>query len=175
MHNDPKTTKHWGDLYAERAQGGDVPAGNGITIPPVLEARDRVYGGTMPTPDVPDAEPGGAQPRNRRSTKRTFSPFNIILLLLGVAIVSVLYISNVLAVGQLLRQIDGLERMHRRLQNDHELLHAQINRLSSLERVSAEAQANLGLRTPSQAPVWLTADEDRVRELEQALQDRRNK
>jgi cell division protein FtsL len=165
--------KHWGQVYSDRALG---PDGTGaIAIPRVREARDMVYSGTMPSPDAAPSPIVTAESRNRRWTRRTFSPFNIILALIAVAVVSVLYISNVLAVGRLLGQINELEQTHQRLLNNQELLRAQINKLSSLERIGTVAQQQLGLRTPGQAPVWLPADEERVQELEQALQERRQK
>jgi cell division protein FtsL len=175
MNDNPNSGTNWGELYADKARQADPPPGGTITIAPVREARDRVYGGTMPSPESAAPDTGGTAPRNRRSTRRKYSPFNIILLLLAVAIVSVLYISNVLAVGRLLRQIDDLERTHQRLLNEQVMLHAQVNRLSSLERISTEARARLGLQTPAQAPVWLQVDEERVRELEQAIQEHRTR
>jgi len=170
MSDGVNKNRNWGRVYADRAQEPGA-----IAVPRVREARDMVYRGTMPSPNEPPPTAATPDMGNRRSMRRKFSPFNIILVLLAVAVVSVLYIRNVLAVGMLLRQINDLEQTHERLLNDQEMLRAQINRLSSLERVGKVAQEQLGLRTPSQAPVWLPGDEERVQELEQALQERRQK
>jgi cell division protein FtsB len=146
---------------------------NDISIPRVREARDMVYNGTMPSPDpTQQSSPLPGVTRNRRTTRRKYSPFNIILSLLLIAVVSVLYISNILAVGRLSRQINDLEQIHQRMQNEQELLRAQINRLSSLERIGKDAGAALGLGTPTTTPVWLEVDRERIAELEATLKER---
>ncbi len=148
----------------------DDAVGGTISIPRVREARDLVYSGTMPVPASPGTgDPAAARPRNRRGTRRAISPFNMILILLGVAVVSVLYISNVLAVGRLLIQNNTLEVKHRQLLNDQELLRAQISRLESLERVEKVATEQLGLKPPTQPPVWLEVDPERVQDVQHAL------
>jgi cell division protein FtsL len=173
MSDSVRNETTWGRVYAERSQESSET--DAIAVPRVHEARDTIYGGTMPFADGQPAPPPSVETRNRRASRRKFSPFNMILALLAMAIISVLYISNVLTVGRLLQQINDLEQAHQRLLNDQEMLRAQVNRLSSLERVEKIAQEQLGLRTPGQAPVWLPADEERIRELEQALQERRQR
>jgi cell division protein FtsL len=165
-----KSETTWGQIYANRAQQPEPVPEKGIVVPRIREARDMVYNGTMPAPE-PEAKviPMPGVTRNRRTTKRKFSPFNMILLLLSIAIVSVLYISNILAVGRLVRQINILEQTHQRLVNEQELLRAQINRLSSLERINQDVAVQFGLGTPTTPPVWLNIDRARVQELEDAL------
>jgi len=173
-----KPEKKWGQIYADRAlQPEPEPEQErGIVIPRVGEARDFVYNGPMTQDEsVPRSAPMPGVQRNRRSTKRKVSPFNVVLLLFAVAVVSVLYISNILAVSRLLREIDVLENTHRRLQDEQELMRADINRLSSLERVERVASEQLGLGTPTSVPVWLEVDQDRIAELERALNARQRR
>jgi cell division protein FtsL len=171
MSDGTKGDKNWGQMYADRAQQPAVPGT--LPIPRVREARDMVYGGTMPAPDGSPESGPAPEARNRRTSKRKYSPFNVIIVLLALAVVSVLYIGNVLAVGRLLGQINELEQAHQRMYNDQQQLRAQINRLSGLERMEKLAQEQLGLRTPAQAPVWLPANDARVQELDEALRERR--
>jgi len=173
-----KPEKKWGQIYADRAlQPEPEPEQErGIVIPRVREARDLVYNGPMTQDEsVPRSAPMPGVQRNRRSTKRKVSPFNVVHLLFAVAVVSVLYISNILAVSRLLREIDVLENTHRRLQDEQELMRADINRLSSLERVERVASEQLGLGTPTSVPVWLEVDQDRIAELERALNARQRR
>ena len=124
-----------------------------------------VYSGTMMENLGEGVESTG---RNRKSTRRTFSTFNLMLMLLGSAVIIVLYISNVIKVSQLLAEIDKLEAQHRRMTMEQELLHAQVNRMSSLERVRKLSEEQLGLRNPTEPPVWIKVDEEKIRAVEQA-------
>jgi cell division protein FtsL len=82
------------------------------------------------------------------------------------AIVSVLYISNVIAVGRLSAEIGALEERHRSIQNEQELLRAEIVRLSGFERIRALAESQHGMKLSEAVPGWLTVDPDRVAELD---------
>jgi hypothetical protein len=66
--------------------------------------------------------------------------------LLLAAVASVLYISNVIAVGRLAAEVGVLEEQYRTVVNEQEILRAQIARLSGLERM----------------PGWLTIEQERV-------------
>ncbi len=171
----PPPNQNPGQVYAERALQPDDGTHGTISIPRVREARDLVYSGTMPPPAAAGVEAPAARPRNRRGARRAISPFNMILILLAVAVVSVLYISNVLAVGRLLIQNNTLEVKHRQLINDQEILRAQISRLESLERVEKVATEQLGLKPPTQPPVWLEVDPERVQEVQNALDQQQSK
>ncbi|MGH2569192.1 MAG: FtsL-like putative cell division protein [Bacteroidota bacterium] len=138
---------------------------------PSPSARPMVYGGTMPAPPDQPSSPGSvAMPRNRKITTRTVSTFYIILLLFGAAAVIVLYISNIIAVDHLMMEINNLQKQNQRLMSEQEILKAEINRLSSLERVNRIAAEELGLVNPKEPPVWMSVDPERVRAVEEALQ-----
>ncbi len=89
-------------------------------------------------------------------------------MLLGAAIAIVLYISNIIAVNQLMNEVNSLETQHRRILMEQEILKAQINKMASLERVQEIAEKDLGLKTPQEPPVWLNVDRARVKEIEEA-------
>ena len=129
-----------------------------------------VYGGTMMEnmgKELP--APGNDMP----VTRRPRSTFNLMLFLVGSAVAIVLYISNVIKVNQLLAEINKLEGQHRRILMDQELLKAQINRMSSLERIRKLGEENLGLKNPTEPPVWIKVDEEKIRTLEEAAQKRK--
>ena len=155
-----------GEIYAARAMEDREPPVSPGAIPRVREARDRVYNGTV----EPLMGPNGQPPlRNRKQKRRTVSPFTIVLILLGGAVSSVLYIGNILAVGHLMVQINVLQTKHQQILNDQELLKAQINRLSGWERIQQLAHDQLGLQNPKQLPTWIEIDPDRVNDVEEVF------
>jgi cell division protein FtsL len=172
-----KQAQNLGEIYAERAMAGPGQPVSTISIPRIREARDMVYSGTTPpqtersdeTVNVPSS------PKNRKTSRRKVSPFNVIVILFGVAVISVLYISNILAVGRLVIQIDQLQKQHQQLTNDQELLKAQVNRLSALDRVQQIAQDQLGLRSPKQIPMWIAIDPERIQRIEEVVQSHMHK
>ena len=154
----------------------DDSTGGTISIPRVREARDMVYSGPLESPTPAAAESASTSPsRNRRATRRRVSPFNLIVILLGVAVVSVLYISNILAVGRLLIQINQLDAKHQQLLNEQEMLRVQISRLASLERVERMAADELGMQAPKQPPIWLEPAPERIQEVQNAIEQHQAK
>ena len=164
-------TKNLGEVYAARAMAGSEPSVSTISIPKIREARDMVYNGTdtMPTKETatPDDTP---LVFNKKQSRRKVSPFTIILILLGGAVASVLYIGNILAVGRLMAQNNQLQMKHRQILNGQDLLKAQIDRLSSLERIQPIARDQLGLQNSKQLPVWIEINSERVNQVEEVLQ-----
>jgi cell division protein FtsL len=140
--------------------------------------RFKIYGGTMgngaPAGLAVDASYAPSRelitPRPRKIIRRKVSPFNIVLLLLAAAVFIVLYIGNIIAVDQLSNEINALETQHQRILMEQEVHKAQINRLSSLERIRQRAEEELGLQNPKEPPVWLNVDQQKVREVEEALE-----
>ena len=138
-----------------------------ISIPKIREARDMVYNGTINSLESGTSSASTVQAqRSKKQKGRRVSPFTIVLLLLGGAVSSVLYIGNILAVGQLMIQINQLQTKHHQILNEQELLKAQINRLSGLERVQQIAHDQLGLQNPKKLPVWIEIDPERANEVE---------
>jgi cell division protein FtsL len=160
-----------GEVYAARATVESEPLASTISIPKVREARDMVYNGTSTTLSnngtIADGTPLS---RNKKQSRRKVSPFTIVLLLLGVAVASILYIGNILTVGRLMAQINQYQTKHRQILNEQELLKAQMNRLSGIERIQQIARDQLGLQNSKQLPVWMEMNPERVNQVEEVLQ-----
>jgi cell division protein FtsL len=164
--------KNLGEIYAERAMSDPEPTSSSISIPSIRESRDMVYSGS-PNPmfraiQVSSDSPSMAQ--NRKKTKRKVSPFAVMVGLFVLAVVSVLYIGNILAVGHLLGQINQLQNKHQQFISEQEILRAQINRMAGLERIQQIAQDQLGMQKPKQLPVWIEINPERVQQVEEILQ-----
>ena len=132
-----------------------------------------IYGGTTSSP-MPQDEftRQGPDARNRVVNKRKRSPFNLMLTMIGVAIAIVLYVGNVIAVQELLKDVSDEQARLQQILNEQEMLKAQINRMSSLERIRKMAEDNLGLHNPKGPPQWIQIDGDKVREIRQMLSSR---
>jgi cell division protein FtsB len=175
-----KTYKNGAEILAERAQepnptaraDAEARVRTRISQDPA-PSRRMIYSGTMPVPAQADASTGvSLPPRNRKITRRRVSPFNIILLLMGLAAAIVLYIGNIIAVDQLVGDIHKQEIKLQVILNEQEMLRARINQMSSLERIRKRAEEELGLQNPSAAPNWLHIDPEKAREIEEALPKR---
>ena len=140
-------------------------------VEPEPPARPDVYPGNMPVGRPLETAPIYPGPRNRKIVRRRTSPFSIILILLGTAVAIVLYISNIIAVNQLLGEINSLRSQYERISMEQEILRAQINRMASLDRIQEKAQSDLGLKNPAESPVWLQIDQQKVKEIEEARKE----
>jgi cell division protein FtsL len=74
------------------------------------------------------------------------------------AVAIVLYISNIITVNRLVVEVGELEQKHAAVVNSNEILRAEINRRSSLERIGRIATEQLGLQHPKQQPHVLEVD-----------------
>ena len=159
-----------GEIYAARAMDDVEPPISPISIPKIREARDMVYNGTT-NPFNDNAAPASnlQAPRNKKQKSRRVSPFTIVVFLLVGAVSSVLYIGNILTVGHLMAQINLLQTKHQQILNEQELLKAQTNRLSGLERIQQLAHDKLGLQNSRQLPVWIEIDPERVNEVKEVF------
>jgi len=106
----------------------------------------------------------------KKKTKK-ISPFTVVLFLFALAIASVLYISNKLAVNRLIVQINQMESKHMEMLNEQEILKAKINKLSSLERIRKIASEQLGLQDNKQLPVWLEVAPGREELINETIQE----
>lgn len=169
-----RTYRNSAELLAERAMSPDVPSRSERTpFPPAkVEQRRLIYGGTMPIPPQAELPPGTTlPPANRRYTRRKVSPFNIILALMGTAAAIVLYISNVIAVNQLVNDIHRSDVQLQEILSDQEALRARINQMSSLERIRKRAEDELGLKNPADVPGWIDVDQEKIRTTEEASRE----
>jgi cell division protein FtsL len=104
--------------------------------------------------DVPLEYMQAAAPRRRRM--RGLTTFNIVIVLILFAVLVTVYISNVVAVDNLMIQKIELEREEQLLLQDRETLRAEINMLSSYNRIQKIATEELGLVHANQQPYSLT-------------------
>ena len=152
------------DAYLRRATDRSAASSS-------ADLRDAVYSGASNSA----VESAVARPKNRTATRRRVSPFSVVMALLVTAVASVVYISNIIAVGQLVVQVGELEGRNQRLLNEQEMLRAQLNRMSSLERIRQMAETDLGLKNSAAVPGWLTVSPERVREIEAVMQNARRR
>ncbi len=94
-------------------------------------------------------------PARKRRT-RGLTTFNIVAVLILFAVLVVVYISNVVTVDSLMMEQIGLEREEQLLLQERETLRAEINMLSSYNRIQAIATEELGLVHANQQPYSLT-------------------
>ena len=127
------------------------------------------YKGTMPDPSG-EVSPASMYRNRKLAAPRKVSTFNIILMLFAAATVIVLYVSNIIAVSQLMSEINTLNGQYQKALNEQEILKAEINRLSSLERINRKAAEELGLVNLKTPPVWLNVDPEKIREVQEAIQ-----
>lgn len=92
----------------------------------------------------------------RRKRMRGLTTFNIVLMLIAFAALLVVYISNVVAVDGLMMEQIAVEREEKQLLQDRESLRAEINMLSSYNRIQKIAVEELGLVHANQQPYSLT-------------------
>jgi len=151
--------------------GRTIEPDGGFATPPRVRTGstpERIYNTSLPELERMGASsPSMTVPKNRKATQRKISPFTIVLFLIGAAIVSVLYISNILTVGRLLAHINKMQAKHQQILNEQEMLKVQLNRLASLDRIQQVAQKDLNLINPKQAPVWIEIDPEKVEQVEE--------
>jgi cell division protein FtsL len=104
--------------------------------------------------DVPLDYMQATPPRRRRM--RGLTTFNIVLMLVGFAALLVVYISNVVAVDELMMEQVKVEREQQQLLQQRETLRAEINMLTSYNRIQKIAVEELGLVHANQQPYSLT-------------------
>jgi cell division protein FtsL len=120
----------------------------------VKERRLLYNGGDSETTRPNEPAHGGLSFPKRRS-----STFNTMATLFLAAVAIVLYISNIIAVNRLAVEVNDLQQKYAAVQNGNEILRAEINRRSSLERIGKIAGEQLGLEHPKQQPGVLDVDE----------------
>jgi cell division protein FtsB len=159
------------ETFATSTLEESEPIVSSISIPRIREPRDMVYSGTVNMPLGENAIISGTPlSRDKKQQRRKISPFTVILILFSIAVASVFYIGNILVVGRLLTKINQLQIKHRQIVNQQELLKAQINKLSNLERIQQLAHDQLGLQNTKQLPVWIEIDPEQINQVEEVIQ-----
>ncbi|HUL44027.1 MAG TPA: hypothetical protein VLY03_06680 [Bacteroidota bacterium] len=131
-------------------------------VAPELKERRYIYGGEGPRPS-PEFAPRG----NRRAPARGRSPLRLLTLLFGVSLLIVVYVWNKITVDRLVVEVNDLQLQYAKLADANEVLRAEINRKSGLERIGKKATEQLHLISPPQQPLWFSIDADRLKDIQQ--------
>ena len=126
-----------------------------------VEGGRRFYNGGIASEDVPPNEPAS---RGEKYVRTPSSTFNTILILFFAAVAIVVYISNIIAVNRLAVEVNELRQKYETIANGNEILRAEVNRQSSLDRIGKIAIEQLGLRYSKQQPQFLEVDERSIRD-----------
>lgn len=130
----------------------------------------RIYSDTIALPYTDQNRmPGYAVRTNARTKKRSkVKTTNVVGGMILFAAAALLYVGNVIAVNNLAKEVNDLTAKYHKTVAVNELLRTEINRKSSLDRISLMAQEELDMVNPSEAPAWFEVDRQKVQELENA-------
>ena len=126
-----------------------------------LTERRYVYNGEA-TQQVRDFMPRG----NRIVKRRKRSPFTIIVILFVISLLIVFYVWNKITVNRLAVEVNDLQNQYQRITGANEILRAEINKKSNLERIGKIATERLNLTYPKEQPIWFTVDNNRLDHIE---------
>jgi len=121
-----------------------------------------IYGGDTVLYDPQQTVPGYAVRPVRtpavKKTKMTTIMVNVFVFVVG----CLFYTSTVIAVIRLGREMNELTMRYNTVVSTNEVLRADINRKSNLERITLMARERAGMMNPREAPSWFEIDHDRV-------------
>ncbi|MFZ4619836.1 MAG: hypothetical protein ACOYNS_04700 [Bacteroidota bacterium] len=121
-----------------------------------------IYNNAVPYVADPQANiPGYAAPKanvRRVNVKKRTKTSNVVGMLFLFTTAALLYVSNVIAVNTLAKEVNDLNTRHLQILSTNEVIKAEINRKASLERISLVAQEKLGMVNPKEAPTWFEVD-----------------
>ena len=129
----------------------------------VAEYKERrhVYNG-----DTPRALSESPVRTNRKVQTRKRSPLLMIMAVLGISLLIVVYVWNKITVDRLAVEVNDLHVQYDKVVGANDILRAEINKKSSLERIGKIATDQLHLISPKEQPVWFEVDADRLKELQ---------
>ena len=96
--------------------------------------------------------------RNKPVKRRKQSPLNIIVLLFVISVIIVLYVWNKISVNRLAVEVNDLHNQYQKIVSANEVLRAEINKKSSLERIEKIAVEQIGLTYPKEQPIWFNVN-----------------
>lgn len=133
-----------------------------LSQPPRAEApaRRMVYNGDATAP------PHGAK-SNKPVHRKDRLPMTLMTIIIAVTLSIVIYIWNKIEVGQLTSEVNDLENHYQKIVSANEILKAEINQKSRLERISSIAANQLTLVYPKEQPVWFELDPERLEQIRQ--------
>ncbi|MBW7887543.1 MAG: septum formation initiator family protein [Bacteroidetes bacterium] len=116
--------------------------------------------------------PGYAVPRaGRRIVKSKTKTSNIVLSLIGLAVIAVLYTHNVIMVNSLVREVSDLNAKYVSILSINEVLKSEVARKESLERISLIAQSKLGMMNPKEQPVFFIVPQENIQSVQEQLRE----
>lgn len=121
-----------------------------------------IYGGDAVLYDPQETVPGyAARPVRKPAVRKTkMSTIMVVVVLLVVG--CLFYTSNVIAVLRLGRDMNELTMRYNTVISTNEVLRADINRKSNLERITTLAREKAGMINPREAPSWFEIDRTRI-------------
>ncbi|MCX7737600.1 MAG: cell division protein FtsL [Candidatus Kapabacteria bacterium] len=85
----------------------------------------------------------------RSASKRMF----VFLFIIISSILTIFYIDNVFKVNSLMKDIHTISKENQRIRDENTLLRMEINKLTSLERISKIAEEKLGMVRSEKTPI----------------------
>ena len=139
-----------------------MPASNAAE-PDLLDHRF-VYNG-----DGGRANADAAMRLNRPVRRKRQSPFALISLFFMLSVLIVFYIWNKISVSKLALEVDDLQNQYSKIVNANEVLRAEINQKSRIDRIEQIAEEQLKMSSPKQQPVMFEIDEAQLKSAQQEL------
>jgi len=115
--------------------------------------------------ETPRSTNGYVLRQNRRGVRRKVSTFNLIVVLLAIGLAIVVYVNNIIIINRLSAEVGRLQKRYDEIQNVNATLRAEVNKKAAWERIGTVAGEQLGLRYPTEQPVWIDVDQNKLEEL----------
>ncbi|MGE5314710.1 MAG: hypothetical protein ACM3Q4_08465 [Acidobacteriota bacterium] len=126
--------------------------------------KDRpIYSGDAVLYDPQASTPGYAVKPERKPAAKKKAKMSTIMMVVFVFVVGCLYYtSTVIAVLRMGREMNELTMRYNTIVSTNEVLRADINRKSNLERITQLAADKAELINPAEAPIWFEIDHERI-------------
>jgi cell division protein FtsL len=133
-----------------------------MTPPPSPELTERryVYNGNDGAQQHEVATRG-----NRPVKRRKQSPFNVIAVVVMVSLLIVVYVWLKISVNQLFDEVAALNALYKTTQDANEVLRADINKKSTLDRIGKVATEQLAMVAAKEQPRAFEVDADQMARL----------
>ncbi|HLP14651.1 MAG TPA: hypothetical protein VK470_00255 [Bacteroidota bacterium] len=146
------------------AKGGYKEINNADVQIPLFKDRP-IYGGDAVLYDPQAATPGyAARPERKPAVKKTKTS-TIMLVVFFFVVGCLFYTSTVIAVLRMGREMNELTMRYNTIISTNEVLRADINRKSNLDRITQLAVEKADMINPGEAPAWFEIDHARIEAL----------
>ena len=147
---------------AKSYQNIPIDTQTGVVNPDVPERR-YIYHGEEQAPQKNQQD--GTPRNNRPLKKKKRSAFNIIAAIFVVSFLTVFYVWNKITVNQLVVEVNDLQDQYQKTENSNDILRADINRKSSLERIGTLG-TQMGLAYSKTQPTWFELNKHDIERLQ---------